>query len=168
MKFVKEISSGGLKVPAAALKLSGFDDGIPPELHTMPGAVVVLQSRMTAMDLIHTMESLLRLHDELLAHLFLRCGTCEGCESDCPVDPEALSASFPLPDSVREAAGIPEGAKLGVCVDEEEGTVTIYKADYNHDLSDVPPHILELLACGDICLASLEECLMEDEVIYGD
>ena len=55
MKFVKEISSGGLKVPAAALKLSGFDDGISPELHTMPGAVVVLQSRMTAMDLIHTM-----------------------------------------------------------------------------------------------------------------
>ena len=80
MKFVKDTNHNNLTIPAAALKLSCFDDGISPELHAMPGAIVVLQSKMTAMDMIHTMESLLTLHDELLAHLCLQCGFCDGCE----------------------------------------------------------------------------------------
>lgn len=167
MKFVKETNHNNLTIPAAAMKLSGFDDGVSPELHALPGAVIILQSKMTAMDMIHTMESLLTLHDELLSHLCLQCGFCEGCEDECPVDLDCATDPVTLPDSVREAAGIPEGAKLGVCVDDEDGTVTIYKADYDHDLSDVPPHILELLACGGVCLGELEEYLLGDEIIYG-
>ena len=50
-----------------------------------------------------------------------------------------------LPDYLREEAGIPAGAKLCVYVDDEEKTVTIAEAGYDHDLRDVPPYLLEML-----------------------
>ena len=62
-----------------------------------------------------------------------------------------------LPDYLREEAGIPEKAKLFVSVDEEEHTVTISEADYNHDLRDVPEEVLEMFRGAEVCVGELEE-----------
>ena len=73
-----------------------------------------------------------------------------------------------LPDYLREEAGIPAGAKLCVYVDDEEKTVTIAEAGYDHDLRDVPPYLLEMLGEAGICLGELEEQLMVGNLIYGE
>lgn len=69
---------------------------------------------------------------------------------------------------LREEAGIPAGAKLCVYVDDEEKTVTIAEAGYDHDLRDVPPYLLEMLGEAGICLGELEERLMVGDLIYGE
>ena len=168
MKFVKGMNSNGLAIPAAALKVGGWDDSEASELHVMPGAIVALRGEMTAMEMIHAMESLLKLHDELLVHLCRQCGFCTGCDGGCPADLDCLTDPVTLPDDIREAAGIPEDVKLGFCVDEDEGTVTIFEADYDHNLSDVPAYLLKLLTRNGVCLGELEEFLLEDVNIYGD
>lgn len=63
---------------------------------------------------------------------------------------------------------IPAGAKLCVYVDDEEKTVTIAEAGYDHDLRDVPPYLLEMLGEAGICLGELEEQLMVGNLIYGE
>ena len=64
--------------------------------------------------------------------------------------------------------GIPEKAKLCASVDEEEHTVTISEADYDHDLRDVPEEVLEMFRDAEICVGELEERLILGDVVYGD
>ena len=47
-------------------------------------------------------------------------------------------------------------------------TVTIGVAEYDHDLRDVPPYLLEMLGEAGICLGELEEQLMVGNLIYGE
>lgn len=58
-------------------------------------------------------------------------------------------------------------AKLCAYVDEDENTVTIAEAGYDHDLRDVPPYLLEMLAASGICIGELEERLMLEDTVYG-
>lgn len=95
------------------------------------------------------------------------CGTCDDCEDGCPFD-DLEDGMLELPDYLREEAGIPAGAKLCVYVDDEEKTVTIAEAGYDHDLRDVPPYLLEMLGEAGICLGELEEQLMVGNLIYGE
>ena len=147
MKFNKQINNGTLLIPGGAFKISGFEGGEKVEIHTLDSAVVVLKKQMTTMELIQAMDALHRLATELTVHLARVCGTCDDCE---------------------EEAGIPAGAKLCVYVDDEEKTVTIAEAGYDHDLRDVPPYLLEMLGEAGICLGELEEQLMVGNLIYGE
>ena len=47
-------------------------------------------------------------------------------------------------------------------------TVTIGVAEYDHDLRDVPPYLLDMLAEAGICLGELEEHLMTEKILYGE
>ena len=49
-----------------------------------------------------------------------------------------------LPDYLLREACIPAGAKLCAYADDEEQTVTIGVAEYDHDLRDVPPYLLDI------------------------
>lgn len=165
MKFVKETTSKGLQIPAAAMKLSGFEGGGKVELHASEDALVVLKQRMTAMELLRAAKSLQKLATDLHVHLAGVCGPCGGCNGDCPVED---GDEVDLPDYLREEAGIPEKAKLCASVDEEEHTVTISEADYDHDLRDVPEEVLEMFREAGICVGELEERLILGDVVYGD
>ena len=145
MKFNKQINNGTLLIPGGAFKISGFEGGEKVEIHTLDSAVVVL----------------------LTVHLARVCGTCDDCEDGCPFD-DLEDGMLELPDYLREEAGIPAGAKLCVYVDDEEKTVTIAEAGYDHDLRDVPPYLLEMLGEAGICLGELEEQLMVGDLIYGE
>ena len=79
--------------------------------------------------------------------------------------PEEL---FQTPQAAQIGQKIPAGAKLCVYVDDEEKTVTIAEAGYDHDLRDVPPYLLEMLGEAGICLGELEEQLMVGNLIYGE
>ena len=92
--------------------------------------------------------------------------SCDRCEGECPFE-DLREDNIALPDYLREEAGIPEAAKLCAYVDEEENTVTIAEAGYDHDLRDVPPYLLEMLAAsGDLHWRTGGGLILEDTV-YG-
>ena len=166
MKFVKEVTGEKMAIPAAALKLCGFENGDKAELQALPSAAIILKQKMTAMEVIQAMDALHQLTVDLSVHLARASGPCDGCDGDCPFD-GLDGQEIALPDYLREEAGIPENAKLCAYVDEDENTVTIAEAGYDHDLRDVPPYLLEMLAASGICIGELEERLMLEDTVYG-
>lgn len=166
MKFVKEVAAEKLTVPAAALRLCGFESGDKLELHSLPSAAIIHKRNMTAMEVIQAIDALHQLTVELSVHLARACGPCNRCEGECPFE-DLREDDITLPDYLREEAGIPEDAKLCTYVDEEENTVTIAEAGYDYDLRDVPPYLLEMLAASGICIGELEERLILEDTVYG-
>lgn len=166
MKFNKQLSNGALFLPGAALKISGFEDSDQVEFHALKNTVVVMKQQMTAMELIQVLDSLNQLFIELALHLAQTCHACNGCDGECPFGDFEYD-KIELPDDLREEAGIPADAKLGLYVDEEEHTITICEAGYDHDLRDMPPYLLEMLVFSGICPGELEERLMVGDIIYG-
>ena len=141
------------------MKISGFENGGKVELHASEDALVMLKQRMTAMELLRAARSLQKLAMDLHVHLARVCGHCDGCDGECPF---GGGDEVDLPDYLREEA------KLFVSVDEEEHTVTISEADYNHDLRDVPEEVLEMFRGAEVCVGELEERLILGDVVYGD
>lgn len=165
MKFLKETTSKGIQIPAAAMKLSGFEPECKVELHVSKDALVVLKQRMTAVELLRAAKSLQKLATDLHVHLARVCGPCNGCDGECPFEG---GDEVDLPDYLREEAGIPKNAKLWASADEETHTVTICEADYDHDLRDVPAEVLEMFRESGICVGELEERLILGDTVYGD
>lgn len=165
VKFVKEYTGANLSIPSAALKVSHFEKE-KVELHALEDVVVVTKGQMTAMEMIHVMESLNQLSSELAVQLAMACGPCGGCGGDgCPYEDDE-GYDIDLPDYLKEEAGIPKNAKLCATV-EAEGAVTIMEAGYDHDLRDVPPRLLAVIQASGICLGELEERLITEEIVYG-
>ena len=158
MKFNKQMSNNTLSIPSGVFKISGFEADEKAEIHALDSAVVILKKRMTATELIQAMDALHQLATELTVHLAMVCGTCDDCED----------GMLELPDYLRREACIPAGAKLCAYADDEEQTVTIGVAEYDHDLRDVPPYLLDMLAEAGICLGELEEHLMTEKILYGE
>ena len=86
MKFVKEVTGEKMAIPAAALKLCGFENGDKAELHALPSAAIILKQKMTAMEVIQAMDALHQLTVDLSVHLARASGPCDGCDGDCPFD----------------------------------------------------------------------------------
>ncbi len=128
---------------------------------------MVLKQRMTAMELIRAAHALHDLSMELHSHLAKICGTCDGCDGSCTFE-DWEKSDIDLPDYLREKAGIPEEAKLYAWADDEEQTVTIGIADYDHDLRDVPPEALEMFAAAHVCIGELEERIVVGDIVYGE
>lgn len=166
MKFNKEMSNGTLSIPSGVFKISGFEHDEMAEIHALDSAVVVLKQQMTAMELIQAMDALHQLSVELTVRLAEACDDCNECADGCPYDDP--DDDIHLPSDVLEEAGIPVGAKLRAYADDEEQTVTIGVAGYDHDLRDVPPYLLDMLAEAGICLGELEEHLMTEKILYGE
>ncbi|HBR07489.1 MAG TPA: hypothetical protein DD735_01180 [Clostridiales bacterium] len=169
MKFVKEPDKSGIVIPAPAIKLSELD-GLPLEIHTLPGAVVVISAEMEAMELIRTAESLKELFAELLTHLAKVCGPCNHCDgtkAECPLINSFGTPDVLVPGWALDEAGIPRDAKLTCDADEESGEIRVCAADYEHDLTDVPRHLVESFRSFGFCLGELEEHLMVEDIVYG-
>lgn len=123
--------------------------------------VVLTKAEMTAMDFVKTIESMTVLLDSLVEGLAEACGECDGCDHCDDLDFEPVK----LPDSVMEAAGIPIGTKLSAFTEEDDGIVHVEPAEYDYDISDVPPHLLAFFKASGICLGELDALLMENEVL---
>ena len=137
MKFVKESSVKGVCITAGTLKVSGIDDE-KMELHTLNNAVLLLKGQMTAPELLTAAHELAAFAAGLYNHLAKVCGPCEGCDKDsCPIN-DLEEEVVQVNEYLREAAGIPDGAKLCAEVNEEEHTITVLAAEHRYDLRDLP------------------------------
>lgn len=165
MKFEKKANLKGTFVPRSALKLCDFKENEELELHTLPGAAILTRSRMTAIQMVETIDALTNLATYFVNRLAGICGSCEACDEEgCPCDENDY---VDLPDYLRADACIPTSAKLYADVDPATHTVTIRTASHEHDLSDVPKELLAVLREKGVCVGELEDRLMSDAVIYG-
>jgi len=153
-----------IAVPPPARKLSGLDGESALEIHALDGAIVITKARMTAMDMIKTIWSFSNLVTDMSAQLGAACGDCTGCGfCECMV---CGDGPINLPACVLEEAGLPPGCKLTAAVDDD-GIITVFEADYDYDLTDVPPDLLEIFRKANVCLNELEERLMGDDIVYN-
>ena len=166
MKFVKEVTPKGVSIPHTALCVSGLDKSGLLEMHTLQKTVVLLQEHMTASELLDAVQSLRTLAFSLLDHLVEVCGSCESYERSC-AKCDSDTAGIILPQILREAADIPENAKLRICIDRDERSITLTMMNCPDMLQIIPPELLEELYDEDICIAALEEHLAQEDIIYG-
>lgn len=167
MKFIKEVTPKGLLLPVTSTRLAGLDAGEKVEYHTLKGAIVVLKGKLTAPELLAVVRQFTRMSAELLHHLSQVCGPCEECDKDgCPYngfEEEMVQVN----EYLREAAGIPHGAKLCAKVDEESHTITVMAAEHRYDLRDIPPDMLDAFIAAGTCLGELEKHMILEDAVYG-
>lgn len=175
-----------ISIPADACKLSGFTDKDALELYAAKGILMFLKEQMTALEVANAIESLSAIASDLTVLLASACGICNNCGEDCADwdecqnNPAAWVQNCSLchdlldenqrihiPDYLLEEAGIPAGAKLEACTDEDSGEIMVTEADIQRDINDVPPGILSVLAASGVCLAELDELIMLESIIHG-
>ena len=160
-----------ITIAPAALKLSGIPDDAKLELTTLDGAVILTNSKMTAMEYVKLLTELTAHVGQMLLTLRDSCGHCDECDEDecacrdLPIE-ELIRPAVTVPDWAREEADIAPDAKLDCHVDEGSGVITVCETFYDHDLSDVSPVILYALRKSGCCLSALEDALMENDIIY--
>ena len=158
-------------IPPAAMKLSGIPDNAKLELTTLDGAVILTKSKMTTMEYVKLLTALTAHVGQILLSLRDTCGHCDECDeggcvySNLSIE-ELCRPSVTVPDWAREEADIAPDAKLDCHVDEGSGVITVCETFYDHDLSDIPAELLEVLRKSGCCLSVLEDMLMDDDVIY--
>ncbi len=174
MRFDKHELGEGLKIPAAAMTISGFDAEESAEYFTLQNAVAVLKKRMTALELIRAAWSLQQLSAELCTHLAMLCCHCDGCKDcggdgeHCPAySPMSFAADVLMPDELRELAGIPEAAPLHIEL-LDDGEIVIGVNHEGPGLWDVPAPMMQGFLAAGICPAGLEEMLETGEIVYGE
>jgi len=155
-----------ITIPSPILEGSGIAEAKCAELHQLRHCVAVLQGKMTAYELIETIESLSGLVESLTAHLNDVCGICGGC--DACNDTLEGEQEIKIPPALLDELDIPRDAKLEAYADTDESLILVGRANYEHDISDVPDDLLEMLVTAGVCVSELEEHLMEDDVIYGE
>lgn len=170
-----------IMLPERACELCGFNGEDTLELHIGEDILVILKEQMTAIELIHGIFMLSEMATELTVVLAKACGVCNNCGDDtgknepvqwvesCSLCQDLLdnSQNIHIPGYFLEAAGITSSAKLEASADQESGEITVTEAENQFDLSDVPPGILTVLAQSGICLAELDELIMQEETVYG-
>lgn len=151
----------GLTLSNESIKKAGLGDEVA--VIGTEGAIVITGAKMTAMQLIQTIDSLSEITQRYLEILAKNCGECDDCGHCAELDFESIH----LPDAVLEIAGIPVGTKLNAFVEEDAGLIHVEAAEYDHDISDVQPHLLELFSNYGICLGELDALLVKGELLHG-
>ena len=162
-------------IPAEAVELSHIPPGERITVHIGENALAVLPEQLTAMQMVNAIDLFIGLNTELLSAIKAACGTCEErrgqglCPSGHLEDPEQcplkrmVGHGVTVDAGARAEAGIPRDAKLEVFVDEGEMLVTA--ADYEHDITDVPENVRELLSLLGVCPGHLDDLIQGGEVI---
>ena len=167
MNFIKEVSKEGIKISSAATKLAKLEVGDGVKLFIADDTMILFKKQMTAMELIKVSQFLHEVSSDLLVELAKVCGLCDDCDDGCPCEDCEWDEEVFVPDYLREEAGIPDNAKLSVCVDEGNGSIIISAAEFDNTLADVPQIVIDILVNGGICIGALEEHLIKGDIVYG-
>jgi hypothetical protein len=80
----KEKSNPDILLPASACKVCGFTGEEKLELHAAEDTLVIVKTKMTAMELVHVIETLSEIASALTVHLAQACGFCNNCGDGNP------------------------------------------------------------------------------------
>jgi len=152
-----------MTIPSQLLEDAGIAEAKCAELHRLRHCVAVLQGKMTALEMIEAIESISKLAEFLTVQLAKACGICDGCGA-CADDLDEIK----VPPELLDEAGISRDARLEAYVDQDNGLILVGSADCDHDLSDVPDDLLQVLVAAGVCVGRLEEHLAEDDIVYGE
>ena len=147
-----------IHISAADLEAANLNEWERLELHLLDQAAVVIPGEMTVMEVIRTAESLQGLASDLLAVIGEACEKCDGCNVElfCNLMKGEIRPEVSIPPEVLLEAGADPDCKLACEVDPESGVIHVVEADYQYDLTDVPPTLLDTFReCG-VCLNDLE------------
>lgn len=156
-------SDFSMTIPSQLLEDAGIAEAKCAELHSLRHCVAVLQGKMTAQEMLEAIESLSKLAEFLTVQLAKSCGVCDDCGA-CADDLNEIK----VPPELLDEAGISHDARLEAYVDQDNGLILVGSADCDHDLSDVPDDLLQVLVAAGVCVGRLEEHLMEDDIVYGE
>ena len=167
-----------LAIPAAIVKLAGFDGGETLRLHVEDGAAVLLREEMTAAGMVAAIERLSRLASDYTVKLALACGACDGC-GGCAEDEDGIPKECEECGSWKD--GCDSGVNIPACtlrdagIDPEDaveiyvkdGKVIVAAAEKEQDpLDAVPPVLLNTFALSGVCMESLRDLLESGEVVH--
>lgn len=160
----EQMVKGFLCLPITESAEKKIGDVSKLEANLIKGGVVFMKAQMTALEVIETLDALSEIVNELYDVLLSEIGICH---DDCDhIDPEE-ALSIKLPEFLLEEAGIAKKAKLCAHTTEGSGEVIVIEADYCHDLSDVPPEMLSALKDMGACMATLNDHIVNETIIYG-
>lgn len=125
--------------------------------------ILLTKAKMTAMDLVKTIDALADITEAYLEILEKNCGGCEECGHCEELEHEIIH----LPEYLLDVADIPADAKLCAYVEEGSGVIHVEQADYEHDIADIPPHLLTLFENYGICIGELDALLVKGELLHG-
>ena len=165
MKNTTTIEVKGLTIPYEVLEAVGFTDAIT--LTAFEDVIILKKSKMTALEMIQTIEGLehvaIGLYEELLANFH----TDDECEN-CTFCDDFIEDSVEVPDWAKEVAGIDADTKLCISVEEDSEKIILEPVSYAFDITDVSEKMLVQLSCMGVCLGELNESIMQEEIVYED
>lgn len=80
----KETINPDIMLPEAACELCGFTGEETLQLHAAEDTLVILKEKMTAMELVHAIDTLGEIASNLTVHLAKACGFCDNCGDEDP------------------------------------------------------------------------------------
>ena len=168
-----------LVIDRQTLEVCHFLPNDPLSVHVGENTLLVMPERMTAMEVVNTINVLNSVITALLNSVRDACGTCkdqvdgDGCPAgrQIPMDCYGIcpykdvgGAQVTLSDSIRREMGISPSTKLHCFVDDGEAVVTA--ADYEYDLTDVPGSVRALLSMAGVCPGALDQALRNGEEVW--
>ena len=157
----KTIQEKGLLITTDLLERAKLGDEI--RLSAADGMIMLTNTKMTAMDVVNLIDVLSDIVQGCLSALMDNCGECEECDHCKDLDFEGIHLSA----EVLAIAGIPENTTLNAFVEEDGGIIHIEPAEYDYDIADVPPHLLQLFMDYGICLGELDALLVRGDLLHG-
>lgn len=165
MKKLNENVKGILCLPVTETAEKKIGDVGQLEATTINNGVVLMKSKMTAMEVIQTVEDLRDMMEGLILNITNEVGICKQCEN---CEEVKAAVNIKIPNFILEEAGIPSNSKLCAYTNEDSGEVTVVEAEYKHDLSDVTENTIQLFKEIGICMSGLNDCLMTEKIVYGN
>ena len=150
-------------IPEGMFKLCGMEDAKLISMVQLNGGILLMPESVSTFELITLIDALTGQACE-----FLECGEAEEEQAGLAAADVLSEFEIVLPDWLRKHAGIAKDAKLECDPVEEEGKITLGKASYRHDLTDVPYPILQYFLDFGYDLYALNEMLVAESQVKDD